>query len=84
MTDVCRACKAPIIWARSEHGRPMPLDLEPDPAGNIATTPLGTGGLLAVVVPAGVLERLDDEHRAQMRKSHFATCPWAGDFRRPR
>jgi hypothetical protein len=79
--NVCRRCKAPILWARTEAGRAMPLDPKPEPGGNIATTTTGTGTPIAVVVPPGVLERLDDEHRAALRRSHFATCPYADQFR---
>ena len=33
----CRRCLKPVIWARTEaHSRPLPLDPEPDEAGNQA------------------------------------------------
>ena len=34
-TDRCRSCGAPILWVRAERGKMMPLDAEPNPAGNI-------------------------------------------------
>lgn len=35
--STCRSCGAPITWARSVPGaRPMPLDPEPNEAGNVA------------------------------------------------
>lgn len=35
-TDICRACGRVIWWARTEDNhRPIPLDLEPHPAGNV-------------------------------------------------
>ena len=76
MTDVCRSCKAPILWAKTENGRLIPLDPEPDAAGNVA---LVDG--VAVVLTARVLERI---RGATLHRSHFATCPYADDHRRPR
>lgn len=33
----CRRCLRPVIWARTEaHNKPLPLDPEPDEAGNQA------------------------------------------------
>jgi hypothetical protein len=75
MSDVCRACKAPIVWARTEHGRAMPLDPEPDSGGNIAIV-----DDVAVVLTRAVLERLTGERR--LYRSHFATCPYRDEFRR--
>jgi hypothetical protein len=88
MSDRCRACKAPIVWARSEHGRALPLDPEPDTGGNIAIAGvigvnlehITPANLVAVVVPPAVLERLNREHL--LYRSHFATCPYAHEFRR--
>jgi hypothetical protein len=34
----CRACGAPIIWARTGSGKAMPLDAQPNPAGNVELT----------------------------------------------
>jgi hypothetical protein len=86
----CRRCKAPIVWARTEHGRTMPLDPEPVVGGNIAVTgALGVNlerlvrdELVAVVVPRAVLESLEPE--TELYRSHFASCPYASEFRRPR
>jgi hypothetical protein len=75
MTDVCRACKAPIVWAKTEAGRPMPLDAEPVDGGNVA---LVDG--IVVVLGAAARERLDG--KLELYRSHFATCPFADDFRR--
>ena len=73
----CRSCSAPIRWARTEHGKRIPLDAEPyagdDPRGLFV---LREGGELALAVPAGALE---DEPRY---RSHFATCPNAEEHRR--
>jgi hypothetical protein len=31
----CKACGAPMIWARTGSGKAMPLDAQPNPAGNV-------------------------------------------------
>jgi hypothetical protein len=82
MSEYCRACKAPIVWARTEHGRPMPLDAEPDSGGNITLT-RSAGRLVAVVLVPAVLEALrDGGERRLFYRSHFATCPYGNEFRR--
>jgi hypothetical protein len=35
VTATCRRCDAPIIWAKTEKGRPVPLDVNPAPTGNL-------------------------------------------------
>lgn len=69
----CRSCAAPIIWARTEKGKAMPLDAEPDQRGNCW---FDDGGKMRV----GGADRPD-----RLRYlSHFATCPQAATHRRPR
>lgn len=84
MSDVCRRCKAPILWARTEAGRPMPLDATPDDGGNVAVV-----DGIALVLPRAVRERLRANdarinERRMFYRSHFATCPYADDFRKGR
>ena len=31
----CRSCGAPIVWVKTAKGKKMPLDREPNEAGNI-------------------------------------------------
>ncbi|MFI6819751.1 hypothetical protein ACIBJE_02215 [Micromonospora sp. NPDC050187] len=71
-TETCRSCPAQIIWAVTERGKPMPVDAEPTPDGNVLLEQLPTG-LRARVLPA---------HRAFGRKSHFASCKDAAKWRR--
>ncbi len=33
--NTCRSCDALIIWARTPAGRLMPLDVAPNPEGNV-------------------------------------------------
>lgn len=43
----CGSCDAPIIWASTVKGRPMPVDAEPDPDGNILLEPMLTPAQVA-------------------------------------
>lgn len=62
----CRSCSAPIIWIKtSATGKPMPLDRDPVPDGNVV---IRDG--LAVVLTA---EESPDTTRRFL--SHFSTCP---------
>lgn len=73
----CPRCKAPIVWARTvasvngPGGKPMPLDFEPNPAGNVAAS-VGPGQ----TIRARVLTKDEDhDHRAEWRAMpHFPTC----------
>jgi hypothetical protein len=73
----CRSCHAAIVWAVTEAGRRMPLDVEPDPAGNLAIVEYLADGTPVVAFDAGARALLDLRYL-----SHFATCPQAGDWRR--
>lgn len=77
MPDLCRSCKAPIVWAISENGKWMPLDATPDPSGEwrlMGDTPR------ADYIPAERRVELAD----QLLVAHWATCPHADQHRRPR
>lgn len=71
----CRSCGALVVWAVTATGRRMPVDAMPTPGGNIilrgGPTPLATVACKdAVPGPA--------------HTSHFATCPQAVSWRKPR
>lgn len=74
---VCRSCGATILWAKTDTGKSMPLDAEPDSAGNVLLyrTPRG---LQAVVMGKTVAP----DPRASVHQSHFATCPFASEHRK--
>lgn len=38
-TRPCRSCSARIVWAVTSRGRPMPVDAEPHPDGDIRLIP---------------------------------------------
>lgn len=74
----CRSCSAPIIWARMKpSGSPMPFDAAPSPAGAWAiddrTTPATAGRIDSLAGP-----------NAMGLTSHFATCPFAREYRKHR
>lgn len=81
----CAVCGGPIIWARtmaSESGRggkPMPLDPEPNPAGNVAARVTGEGATYVRRVCRVLGKDEDHDHRTEQRyMPHFATCPGSG------
>lgn len=77
-TSTCDGCGAPIIWATTVRGEKMPVDAGPAPDGNVVLRMVGGRPHAEVVSnPARLFGKT-------ARKSHFATCPKAGTFRRPR
>jgi hypothetical protein len=72
----CRSCGAEVIWAKTEAGRPMPVDVEPDPAGNLHLWLDGNHEYRCAVI----VESWPD-YRPRFRP-HFATCPDAQSWRR--
>jgi len=81
--DTCRSCGADIAWATTSGGRPMPVNLVPNPEiGNVALT-VHKGTLLAGVLgrnqAAGARGR-----GMQLHTSHFVECPHADQHRKPR
>ena len=77
MSD-CRTCGAPILWAKTERGKNIPLDPEPCDDGNLAVSSV-PGGLLARAVGANSPALLAGLPR---HVSHFVTCPQADQHRK--
>lgn len=78
--EQCRTCRHPIIWTQTERGKDMPVDAEPAPGGTIAlcwSESRNHPTVLSTVVTA----KLAFGH-TNLRKSHFASCPQAGKWRR--
>lgn len=68
----CNSCNAPIFWVKTVNGKMQPLDLEPDPNGNIE---LKDG--VAHVIPK------DDLFPPERRyMCHHATCPQGRQWRK--
>jgi hypothetical protein len=75
----CRKCSEPIIFIQSLKGRAIPCD--PD----LETHVLKPG--VVVVTPDGRVLRGTEESRetsVQGYSSHFSSCPYAEDFRKPK
>lgn len=85
-TPVCSKCRAPLLWAATVNGKMQPLNREPDPAGNVRLTDefcLTKRGVLqrGEVVKAATLDLFDDRPTYM---PHFASCPFAEEFRKPK
>lgn len=79
MTARCRSCHKPIRWATTPKGRPMPLDLDPHPDGNVHLGWVG-GEELALVLAGAELAAAQLE-AGTLYRSHFVTCPDADEHR---
>ncbi|PXY21151.1 hypothetical protein [Prauserella muralis] len=78
--DTCKSCRAHILWATTEDGERMPVDLKPSSNGNVMIAVQG-GRLMA-----GVLGRAPAARKrllgVLLHVAHFATCPKANQHRR--
>jgi len=72
----CSSCGAPIRWERTVNDKPIPLDPEPVPDGNLSIR--DDGRVYHVAQGPGVLSMED----VALYKTHFATCPNADTHRR--
>jgi hypothetical protein len=75
----CKLCHAPMLWAVTESGAGIPLDIGDDPAGNLAARQENGKVRVRSRTGTGVL---GTNERPVM--SHFTTCPKADEARRPR
>lgn len=77
---VCRVCQAPLVWAvtlaseTGAGGKRMPLDAEPNPAGNVAVRQTGPRSLVARVLGN---DETADVFAERVYMPHFATCAGA-------
>jgi hypothetical protein len=75
----CRSCGADIDWAISDAtGKLMPVNHQPDPAGNVAVRRDEDGTLRCRSAPAGAPLSAGERRGT----SHFATCEQAADWRK--
>ena len=84
----CRACGAEILFIKTQKGKTMPVDAK---SKWISTDPEGIPFVLAdgSVVKAKEVQCADYNEAAKAGYqigyvSHFATCPQAASFRKPR
>lgn len=68
--SICRGCGQTIVWAMTEAGKRMPLDIEPNPDGNMT------------LILAGVLVARKAQLDETRYMPHHATCPEVGQFRK--
>jgi hypothetical protein len=73
VTATCRSCGAPIVWAITERGKRIPIDPQPNLAGNLTITPEPFGP------PRAAVTRDVGDGRRYL--SHFTTCPHAAAHR---
>ena len=66
-SDRCQFCRAPILWATSPEGRPIPLDPCPRSDGNIDVI-----DGITHTIPLGASRPPGDRY-----VNHFATCQGA-------
>lgn len=69
----CRSCHAPVRWVRTAKGQPMPLDREPNPAGNVTLQ-----GAVATVHAKGAVPT----DAGPVYMPHHATCKDVAKWRR--
>ena len=84
--DRCDSCSEPIEWAvTSKLGKKMPLDVGFFGDGTIVVIGTAPGGMpLVLIVSKADLDLAREHGTIQLRRSHFATCPDAPTWRRPR
>ena len=78
----CRgnSCRAHIIWLPTPGGTRIPLDADPDEAGNVLIGRDLLGGLCAVVLSDGDAARARDAND-ELWMPHHASCPNAEEYR---
>ena len=79
----CRSCLAPITWAISVHGRPIPIDAEPVEGGNLVLVD-GTHDTDRGAEPVTIARRPDALLEPDLPRyvAHFTTCPNADEHRK--
>lgn len=86
--EQCKArdCDADIVFARTHSGSRMPVDATPSPGGEWRLDDLGYIEPVAVYAAKNpeVLAASQAGTPIPLHTSHFATCPAAKRFRRPR
>lgn len=75
----CRACHAEIVFAGTVNGRAMPVDLLPEPGGNVRL--LDRDGLAIAEVLGPLEQQIAEDAGEHLHWPHHATCPNADEFR---
>jgi hypothetical protein len=80
VSEHCRACNAPIVFALSRNGKPSPITLEPSDGGNVLLFRVGDETRYAVATPE--VKEWAQAQGVPLRLNHFADCPDAARFKR--
>jgi hypothetical protein len=81
----CRSCGSAIIWTVTERGKRMPVDAQPLDSGTVQLVGNAFGESVALSrVLSGDSLTAAREQGAPLHRSHFASCPEANVWRRPR
>ena len=82
----CKKCKEPIFWILTTKGNWLPVNRRA-----IEATPVQKGGHTFVLVDGSTIQalptgsvRYDGVDSAVAFEAHFATCPYADEFRKKR
>jgi hypothetical protein len=81
VAEQCRSCKASVIWAVSEKGKRIPMDADPVADGNFILE-YSAVGEPPVARPRNATIGTVEFRDGLGFKSHFATCPDAGEWRK--
>lgn len=80
--DKACSCGALIAFARTARGASMPMNLEPDPEGNVRLKKDLDGSLTATVLGDASGQSMLPMKVASVRyRAHFDTCPDADRYR---
>lgn len=82
----CRGCGARMRWVKTEAGKNMPIDDEPNIAGNIILVGFNEAqrARKLPVAEADRLRAMPEDERPVIYMPHWKTCPERGQFKRPR
>jgi len=81
----CRSCGAAIIWTITDAGKRMPVNAKPLDTGTLQLVGHAFGESLAISrVLSGDSLTAARENGVPLYLSHFASCPEATVWRRPR
>lgn len=79
----CRGarCDATIAFVITTAGKMLPIDLEPDPTGNIELTDEDVRTGAGTRFPRAIVHAQASLEDGERYLPHFATCPDANEFR---
>lgn len=71
----CRYCGEPVVWALTKTGKRMPVDPQPDPAGNVVlTTTTGSLSETPLALVLGSADQRAEVNPDDLHTSHMQTC----------